>query len=354
MEANVTESIQDSKLYFENLAQKALKIEDSLELKSYNDLIYDTRVILSEKLNGGCLTTALEIIRLFQRLNKSKTKKDYVITNISGLATLRNVEPRTIYNHIRKLIKVGFISNYKRLLGRVLIEINVSYLYVNQKNIPPMVLEHQEPINNNSNCKNPREHLNEVFKEPREHGYSCQNVEENQKKVEIPQEWYVSLDKFWLQFKSLFYTEQKFTDFEEKEIKFHIQESVYQGFNKPLHWIDYFEKKNSKRMELLQKYLKKDAEKQRLIIHPIYYFDSNNTKNGFTKTELWYNKQTLLEQKLNDTNKDKLKPYVRYQRVKDYINKLQPWQIENDLEQYRKKYLKTNVLLGSSKKFKTN
>lgn len=338
METNINNSIQESKLEFEKIAQNAISTEENLEIKDYNSITIQTRKMLSDKIKGNTLSTALEILRIYLKNNnyKSNLQINHIITHVSSLATLRNVNVRTINNHIHSLIKCGFISNYFRANGGIIIYLNNDFLYANQKNLPPLVQELQEPLKNNKD-KNPREHFESVLQNPREHSDSCRS-EEKAIQADYPQELVVSLEKFWALFQEKFYKSMVFTEFEVKETKNLIWESVYKKFKIPplFKSIEHFENNLIERMDILCKYLNK-APNERFLVHPVLYFDINNSKNSFSKTETWWMRKRLLKIKLSEPNKDNLSPYFRYNRILEYVNKLEKWQLENDIDRYCQK-----------------
>jgi len=359
--------------------------------KSYIDAYNTSHSELTKRINSNHRATAELIVRLYaKQLNLAIALGDDLSETLPGfktfnpsLATCKGCTKRTIMNHKERLKAAGFITKEIHR-GKAGIELwinplifapkklstnpsdnsfpkseNTDDLEGKTKKLLPLLQEHQEQKNDNSNMDklittenynrlkafevelndtrtrqeqgmntrkstwtqsdkqtggeknrvNQAKNLSTTIVEtdnstrkstaPDSNNHNkCIN---NTKNDELESAFLLECVKnFWQYAKNVLYKDSIFGPYEESEILNHIWVSVYKKFKikgNQNDWTNYQELLY-KRIDMVARYLERNPN--RWVAPPHLYFDPNNTRNGFDKTYKWFLKQELLQKTIRN------------------------------------------------------
>jgi len=304
------------------------KIERTYISLDYKTTVKNTRKFLIGRVCGNCVATAELLISIYLKEHqyKSSTEKDNLITKVCSIARIRGLTTRTIQNHLKALLKFGFIYDYQRLgADGIILSFKNDLIYLfNTKIIPPLVPVLLEQVkNNNSN-------VNFVHKNIE--GQVCSGFVGKQEVVIHKAECLAFLEDFWKRFRQKFYPKLFISKDDEQRIKNMIWNNVFNKFRLPEIFPSWsiFQISLYKRILILEKYILRNPT-DRFILPPLIYFNSGFNNCGFNNTYQWYLKSELLKFKSKSVKKSE-RPQETFDLLRSRLDKYKIWQLENEFQ----------------------
>ncbi|GAA4275973.1 hypothetical protein [Aquimarina mytili] len=278
--------------------------------KSYIDNYNKNNFELKSRINANHRATAELITRLYaKQLNKAISRGDSFEDGFPGfktynpsLASCKGCTVRTIINHKERLKAAGFIIKEVHH-GKTGIELWINPLIFDErvKKIHPLVQEHQEQKNNNSdvNCLiNVTGTLQEHHKNTEESWIS--NFD-NAKANELEPAFLQGLvNNFWNYARSKLFPDDIFSKEEELKVLENITTTIYRNFEVKGSYKDWKDYQDGlyERVEMVKRWL--DRNPYRWIPSAHLYFHPHNKRNNFKSTYQWFLKQQNLKRNIRN------------------------------------------------------